>query len=197
MRVAVTYGASGTLSKQIVAGAPVDVVVFAGPRPVDELVERGLADPDSRRVIATNSLVLVAADGNAEFGFDNIEELPEGERLAIGDPGSAPVGHYARQALRALGKWEAIRHRLVLGGDVAMVLAYARRREVAAAIVYATDLSDVEDLRVLDRASGRWAPRPEVVAGAIGESRRARRFIEFLESDKGQRLLDARGFDAP
>ena len=41
------------------------------------------------------------------------------------------------RALEALGKWDGLKDRLVFGGDVSAVLAYVRRSEVAAGIVYA------------------------------------------------------------
>src|SRR4051812_18381716 len=40
-KIAATYGASGDLRKQVGGGAPIDGVVFASARPVDELIEKG------------------------------------------------------------------------------------------------------------------------------------------------------------
>src|SRR5580700_6371392 len=45
VRITPTFGASGELRQQVVAGAPIDVVAFAGAEPVDDLIGRGLADP--------------------------------------------------------------------------------------------------------------------------------------------------------
>src|SRR5580704_9247242 len=43
-RFTVTFGASGDLRQQVVGGAPVDVVVFASGKPVDELIQAKLVD---------------------------------------------------------------------------------------------------------------------------------------------------------
>ena len=52
-------GASGDLSKQIEAGAPVDIFVSAAARQMDELEARGLLVPGSRRLFARNVLVAI------------------------------------------------------------------------------------------------------------------------------------------
>src|SRR4051812_5214182 len=37
VKIAATYGASGDLRKQVEGGAPIDAVIFASAKPVDEL----------------------------------------------------------------------------------------------------------------------------------------------------------------
>jgi molybdate transport system substrate-binding protein len=197
--VTVSYGASGKLRQQIEAGAPIDVAVFASAQQVDLLVERGDAVDGTRQVIATNSLVLIGPRGTAPLTFANIDSAAASEMIAIGEPDSVPAGHYARQALRGLGKWEALQGRLVYGGHVAAVLQYARRGEVAAAVVYSTDAQGVEDIVVLDRATGTWAPRVETVAVAVkgGDETRARALLAFLGSEKAREIFASHGFGPP
>lgn len=197
--VTVTYGASGKLRRQVEGGAPIDVVVFASAQHVDLLAQRGLLVDGSRRVIATNSLVLIGPKGSPPLTFETIERVPKGEMIAIGEPDSVPAGRYARDALIALGKWQDLQGRVVFGGHVAAVLQYARRGEVAAAVVYATDVAGVADVVVLDRAKGSWSPRVETVAAAVkgGNTRGAQAFLELVASDQGRAVLAAHGFGPP
>jgi molybdate transport system substrate-binding protein len=198
--VTATYGASGTLKQQVEGGAPVDAVLFAAARPVDELIAAGEVEAASRRVIATNALVLVGPRGGRPVTFATLDALPVGERVAVGDPGAVPAGEYARAWLRSLGKWDALQGRLLLGGDVAAVLAYARRGEVAAAVVYRTEVRGVDDVVVLDEARGPAAPRPEVVAGVVHGARgagEAGAFLGFVGSPEGQKVLADFGFGPP
>jgi molybdate transport system substrate-binding protein len=198
--VTATYGASGDLKKQVEGGAPVDAVLFAAARPVDELVAAGHVEAASRRVIATNTLVLIGPRGGKPVTFATLDTLPAGEHIAIGDPGAVPAGEYARAWLRSLGKWDALQGRLLLGGDVAAVLAYARRGEVAAAVVYRTEARGIADVVVLDEARGPGAPRPEVVAGVVHGARGAGEagvFLGFVGSPEGQRVLADFGFGPP
>jgi molybdate transport system substrate-binding protein len=201
LHVRPVYGASGDLKKRLTDGAPFDAVLFAAGKPVDDLFASGHLDADTRRVVATNELVLIAPKGSTlELGFESIDRLPQGEKLAIGDPGPVPAGQYARQALEKLGKWPSLERRLVLGGDVGQVLAYARRGEVGAAVVYATDVRGIDDVVVLDRARGPWAPRAEVVVGVVKGAPRARQagvFLDFIAGETGQKLFVEHGFGAP
>lgn len=195
-----TYGSSGELRKQVEGGAPIDGVLFASSKPVDDLIKIGKMDGGARRVIATNKLVLIGPKGAKPLTFATLGSIPQGEKLAIGDPGAVPAGQYARDVLQKKGVWDALQGRLVLGSDVAAVLAYARRGEVAGAIVYRTDALEVADVVVLDEATGDWSPRAEVVAGIVKGARGeegARKFIAFAASPEGQKILASRGFGIP
>jgi molybdate transport system substrate-binding protein len=200
--VAATYGASGDLKKQVEGGAPIDGVIFASGKPVDELVRGGYADGESRAVLARNRLVLVGPSDPAQrraLTFATLGQLPAGEKIAIGDPGAVPAGQYARDFLQTIGAWKSIEGRAVLGGDVAAVLTYARRGEVAAAIVYATDARGMPELTVLDEAR-EDAPRVEVVGAVVTgakASRGAKAFLAFVASSEGQSVLGSFGFLPP
>jgi len=195
-----SYGASDALRAQVEAGAPVDAVLFAAPRDVDVLIEKGLAERATRRVIATNTLVLIGPRGGPAVRFTTLTTLPADARIAIGDPRSVPAGRYAKQALEALGEWDALAPRLVLGTDVTGVLAIVRRGEAVAGFVYETDALGVGGVKVLDQADGPWAPRIElvaaVVAGAAGADG-ARRFLDFVSSPRGRAVFAEHGFGPP
>jgi molybdate transport system substrate-binding protein len=202
LRVTATYGASGDLQKQVEGGAPLDAVIFASGKPVDALVAAGRAEAQSRVVLATNELVLIGPKDDRRRGapaltFATLDTLGPGEMMAIGDPGAVPAGQYARDYLTALGKWGALSGKLVLGGDVAAVLAYARRGEVAAAVVYRTEVRGIADVVVLDAARGPGAPRPEVVAAVVRGAQggaEARAFLQFAAGAEGRQILAAAGF---
>jgi molybdate transport system substrate-binding protein len=199
-KIRVAYGASGDLQKRVVDGAPFDGVMFAAATPVDDLVTSGHVEADSRVRLATNELVLIGPRDARALSWQTIDQLPGDGRLCIGQPESVPAGRYAREALQRLGKWAPLHGRLVFAGNVASVLAYARRGEVAAAVVYATELEGIDDVVVLDRARGEWAPTAEVVGGVVTEGTRAGaagRFLDFAAGEAGQAVLRSHGFGAP
>jgi molybdate transport system substrate-binding protein len=138
-------------------------------------------------------------DGKAIL-FKTLDQLPAGEMLAMGEPGAVPAGRYAKQALEKLGKWDALAGRVVFGGDVGAVLNYARRGEVAAAIVYRTEVQGLDDVQVFDQASGDWAPTAEVVAAVVKPNhsgKRANAFVDFLLSPAARQLFRDYGFGPP
>jgi molybdate transport system substrate-binding protein len=199
-KLTATYGGSGDLRQQVQGGAPLDVVVFAASKPVDDLVKAGLADPATRRTIATNQLVLIGPKGSKKYTFLTLDTVSANDRIAIGDPKSVPIGQYAQAALQKLGKWDSVQGKLVLGGDVASVLAYARRGEVAAAIVYKTDLHGVSDVDLFEELRGEAAQRAEVVCAVTTASRvkeDATAFAAYLASADAQKIFASYGFGAP
>jgi molybdate transport system substrate-binding protein len=192
--LAVTYGGSGTLRRQVEGGAPIDMVLLASANPIDALIEKKLADPATRRRVASNRLVLISSEERPQITFKTLADLAEEDRIAIGDPGAVPAGQYAKQALEALGTWDSLQSRIVYAGDVAAVLGYARRREVSAAAVYETDVRGIEDVQIVDTADWSGAPRPEIVGVATSESPEARDFLKFVGSDAGAKVLSQFGF---
>lgn len=196
--IVVTYGASGDLRRQVEGGAPIDAVVFAAAYDVDLLIERGEITGD-KRVVASNTLVLIGPQDAKPLTFPTIDLVPAGDYIAIGDPQTVPAGRYAKEVLQALDKWDAIQNRLVFGGHVGAVLQYARRGEVAAAVVYGTDIIGVDDVVVLDRARADWAPRIETAAAVVagGKEAAARAFVDFLETPTAREIFSAHGFGPP
>ena len=197
--ITVTYGGSGALRRQVEMGAPIDLVFLAQPAPVDRLIEKGLADPATRVVFATNELVLVGPRNAPALTFDDLDMLKPDQQLAIGDPRSVPAGRYARQLLRRRGKWDAVQGHLIFTNHVGAALTYARRGEVAAAIVYETDVRGFDSVVILDRKDPAEEPRPKLVAALCTDAvdpATATAFLDFVTSQAGQAILTAHGFGA-
>ncbi len=154
-----SFAASSTLARQIEQGAPVDLFISADEAWMDHLAARGLIDTGSRRVFASNRLVVVRADalagGTAPESTATVREALLGGaaagRIATGDPSHVPVGRYAQAALQRLGLWDEVNARLVRADNVRSALAFVERGEAAAGIVYATDARVAKGLRVAAR----------------------------------------------
>ncbi len=194
----ISYAASGVLRRQVEAGAPIDVFLSASAEEVDALIREGRATAGSRTVLASNQLVLVAHRAEASpLRFDTLGELPADQLLAIGNPDFVPAGRSGRSALEQRKLWAELQDRLLLASDVTAALAYARRREVAAAIVYATDVLGAPDVEVLDRAAWEGAPAPLVVGVVTqhgSEAPRAAELLAFLEGPEAAAIFRAHGF---
>ena len=149
--VRLSFAGSSSLARQIDAGAPADLYVSANPRWMDYLQERGLIEAGTRFDLVANRLVVVTPAGSGlavepRPGFDLAGAFVG--RLALGDPDHVPAGIYARQALRALGWWPALEHRLAPAPDVRAALLYVERGECEAGVVYATDAAVSRGVRV-------------------------------------------------
>ena len=171
--VRVNLGASGALRQQIEQGAEVDVFLSAAEAPMDALQRAELVDPRTRRVVAGNTLVLVAPAGATLVNRWEDLALPAVRRVALGAPASVPAGDYARQPLRALGLEAAVERRAVLGNSVRQVLAHVESGEADAGVVYATDARTSRGVRVVAPApAGPHRPITYVLAVVSATRRR-------------------------
>jgi molybdate transport system substrate-binding protein len=188
--VVLNFGGSGSLARQIVDGAPVDVFLAAGPKPMDDLAARGLLLPDTRRDLLRNEIVLI---GNVGC-FDG---LPAVKHIAIGEPHSVPAGDYARQVLTALHLWDSLQPKFVFAADVRQVLAQVASGNADAGIVYATDARTEPKVHVACAAPP-GSHSPVVYPVAVVRSTRypewARDFVKFLSGSEARAIFERHGF---
>jgi molybdate transport system substrate-binding protein len=151
VKIKTSFAASGTLAKQIEAGAPVHIFIAADNKWMDYLDNKGKVDRASRVKLLSNTLVLIAPKGQGfpvrfEKSFDLATALKG--KLCTGETASVPVGMYAKEALTNLGWWEAVKPRLVGTDDVRGALDLVGRGECAG-IVYETDAKASDKVEVL------------------------------------------------
>lgn len=197
--VFVNFAASGQLLQQIEAGAPVDVFAPADQDTMNRAQGHGLVDPATRIDFTANSLLLVVPADAKPVGSPT--DLVEAgiARVALGEPDAVPAGSYTREALAALGLWEALEPKMIYGLSVKQALDYVALGEVDAAFVYATDARIArERVRVVaDMAGHSPIVYPAAVVAASSRKDAAREFIAFLAGEPGQAVLARYGFKKP
>ncbi len=197
-----SFASSGQLANQILNGAPVDLFISAANKQIDELSKAGTIDDATRKVVAGNSLVLIVP-ADSKSPPDSLTALKGNgiARIAIGEPRTVPAGQYAQEALKHAGVIEAIKEKLIFGANVRQVLDYVQRGEVSAGLVYATDAKIAGDkVRVaatVDSAEHEPIVYPAAIVKASKKAGAAKKFLDFLLSEKGQAALKEFGFSPP
>lgn len=142
-KVSRNYASSGTLARQIVAGADADVFVSANKQWISFLNDKGLLVPGSVHKIAGNALVMVAPKGKAAatpvFQPDFDIETVVKDKIAIGDPAYVPVGKYTQTAFEKLGWSTKLKDKMVMAKDVTAVLNYVALGAVDWGVVYRSE----------------------------------------------------------
>lgn len=195
-----SYAASGPLARQIEQGAPADLFISADEEWMGYLATRRGIRAETRRVIAGNALVLVAATRSArlvtiESGL-RAEMLHIGGKFAIGDPRSVPAGAYAKAALERLGVWDALQPQLVMVENVRVALALVARGEAETGIVYASDAAAEPKVRVIGAFPAAFHP-PIVYPAAVtatGTHPDAAAFLDFLGGPEARGIFRRLGF---
>lgn len=198
VKIQTSFAASSTLAKQIEQGAPADIFISADTKWMNYLQDRSLVDASSKANLLGNHLVLIAPKGRS-FKIDMDKSFnfagSFAGRLCTGETESVPVGIYAKQALKNLGWWDAIKMRLVGTQDVRAALVFVERSECSAGIVYETDAkvsAKVEIVAVFPDASHEPVIYP--LALVKGASSQASGFYDYLKSDKAKVIFTKYGF---
>lgn len=193
--VALNLAGSSTLREQIVHGAPADVFASADTATMTQVVDAGKVDGEPT-VFATNGLVIAVPAGNPA----GVVGLPD-----LADPGlyvglcaeEVPCGRLAGRALSSAGVTPAVdTHE----PDVRALLTKVAAGELDAGITYATDVAaagDAVDGVAIPAVSDVRARYLVAVLAGAPEPATARRFVAFVLSEAGQRILHDHGFGAP
>lgn len=148
--VSLSFGGSGTMARQIAAGAPADLVILANPVWMDWLAQNGPQPKGTPKDLLSNTLVLIAPASTADQPDPNdiIASLDTG-RLAMGQRDAVPSGTYAREWLQATGQWDALAPHLAETDNVRSALALVARGDAPLGIVYRTDALAEPKVRVV------------------------------------------------
>lgn len=204
-----TFDSSGTLLKQILAGADCDVFISAAQKQMNQLDvsadEKENPDKndfllDGTRInLLENKVALAVPDGNPK-GIKSFEDLLTDKLslLAIGNS-DVPVGAYTIEILNHLGKsvetFES-EGKITYGSNVKEVTTQVKNASVDAGIIYATDAFSAE-LEVVDVATKdmcRQVIYPAAILNITKNENEAREFMNYLQSDEAMKVFEAVGF---
>lgn len=200
--VAISYGGSGLLARQVAQGAPADLVLLANTAWMDWLESQGFPRLETRRVLLSNRLVLIGPDGSPPLepaGGPDILARLAGGRLAIGNTKGVPAGIYGRQWLEHIGAWRDVQPALAESENVRAALALVSRGETPLGVVYASDARAEPAVTVVhDIPADSHDPISYPLAVIDGKNiAQARELAKFLSSDASDEVFLRHGFQLP
>jgi molybdate transport system substrate-binding protein len=192
--VQLSFGGSGTMARQIAAGAPADVVILASPQWMDWLVQQAVLANGPPETVAQNSLVLIGPAGAKPFdSLTDFQSRLGNGRLAMGQRDAVPAGIYAQQWLRAAGLWTDVETRLAETDNVRAALALVARGEAPLGVVYATDAQAEDRVRIL------WTipadQHDPILYPAAAVTPEGAAFLTYLTGPEAAKILARHGFD--
>lgn len=195
------FGASGVLARQIIEGAPADVIVSADELRVDQLEKAGLLAVGTRRTILANQLVVVLAnEGGAPVATLADLAKVEVKRIAIGEPTTVPVGTYAREHLQKMGLWAQLTGKCVPLDNVRAVLAAVEAGNADAGFVYKTDALISKKVRIAVTVPVGEGPKITYPVAALRDAKEpaaAAKYVAFLAGVEAQAVFARFGFLPP
>jgi len=198
-RLVLSFAASGNLKQQIQNGAPFDVFASANVAYVDDLIKEGRVLADTRRIYARGQITLWQRN-DSNIQVNSLADLakPEVKHVAIANPGHAPYGLAAVEALQSAGVYNQVEPKLVRGENIVETLQFIETGNAEAGIV-ARSISDRSGGRWMVIDSSLYRPIDQAIC-VVGSSRRqelARSFVEFLATQGAIDTLKRYGFTTP
>ena len=209
--IIITYNfdSSGTLLKQIVAGADCDLFISAAQKQMNQLdsTKDEKDNPDkndfvlqgTRVNLLENKVALAVPDGNPK-GINTFQDLTTDKLslLAIGNS-DVPVGAYTLEILTYLKKpVEELEKegKITYGSNVKEVTTQVKEGTVDAGIIYATDATSAK-LQVVDLATKdmcRQVIYPAAVLKITKNETEAKKFLDYLKTDEAMKVFESVGF---
>lgn len=197
------FESSGTLQKQIEAGADCDVFISAAPKQMNALQEKGFIKEDSRFDLLENKVTLVVPNSNPMNVVDFLDlkerllNHEEGFILAMGGP-DVPVGQYTQNILKYFDLSEEDLNNngmLSYGTNVKEVTTQVVQNSVACGIVYKTDAFSAK-LTVKDEATPEMCGQVIYPAALTKKTQdeKASEFLSYLTSNSAKEVFESVGF---
>ena len=129
-KIRLVFGSSGTFLAQLLQGAPFHLFMSADEAFVFKLADAGKTR-DRGRLYAYGRIGIIVPNGSPLKADPELKGLAAAlkdgrlQRFAIANPEHAPYGARAREALTALGLWDAIRPKLVYGENISQTAQFA------------------------------------------------------------------------
>lgn len=190
--VVVSYGGSGVLARQVLQGAPADVVLLANDAWMQELVSAGIVGQVAD--FGSNSLVVIGPNGAKDVALADLGPALMSDNFAIGFTQAVPAGIYGKAALESLNIWDNVKQNAVEVDNVRAVLALVARGEVGFGITYMTDALVSDSVRVVTPFSAGLHPPIRYTGGLVHDNAPAHAFWSALQGQQGQAALADAGF---
>lgn len=205
MRLRLSMGSTGNLSRQIRAGAPFELFLAADESFIADLHADGFTR-DEGVLYAIGRLAIMVPNGSAlraDPGLDHLAQmLADGTltRFAIANPEHAPYGMRAREALITRGLWEDIQPFLVMGENVSQAAAFVVSGNVDGGLIaHAHALAaQVAPRGAHALVPDEWhSPLRQRMALLVNAGPVAEAFYAWIQAPKAQAILSRHGFTLP
>ncbi len=202
--VDVSYGSSGNFYAQIKQGAPYDLFFSADASYPARLEEEGFSVKGRRRLYAIGQIVLwipVKSSLDLQKGLEVVLK-PEVKKLAIANPKHAPYGRAAEEALRYYGILDKVRDKLVFGENISQAAQFAQTGAADAGIIalslaISPKMAKDGTYWVIPETSHSKLEQSYTVLQRGKDKPGVKSFLEFVQSEKGRKILSDFGFVLP
>ncbi|WP_216827548.1 molybdate ABC transporter substrate-binding protein [Alkalihalobacterium elongatum] len=199
VKVTFSFGSTGQLADQILNGAPFDVFAAADIKFINNLAEKELIVPKSKKIHALGRIGMATLP-DQEVIVETLHDLlkPEIKKIAIANPEHAPYGLAAKQSLEKAGIWEELQGKMVYGRNISDTLAYIETGNAEAGIIALSLYNeDAVNFHIIDDTMHAPVEQSIAVVRSTNQVELAHEFIEFTMGPIGKPIMENYGFIVP
>ena len=196
-RVILSAGSTGLLYAQISNGAPFDLFFAADTKRPAELERSGLSIPGSRLNYANGRLALCSPAEKIPADIASWLQSDAVKRLAIANPVLAPYGAATAEVLRNTGSEQALRDKLIIGGNISQTFQFVASGNVSAGFIAVAQMNK-------GNLTQGWSC--QLIAAALHEPIRqeaviindrpvSHDFMQFIKQAKSRSIIKNAGYD--
>jgi|GEM_PF-1228832 molybdate transport system substrate-binding protein len=194
-----TAPTTALLLAEIAHHARDDVVIGEGKANAAAARDQQVIKRDSLRPLGRNQLVVAALGRRpaADYGGDSLAGMAGKEPIAIVDPWAEAAGAASKQALQSLNLWQKVSAKSIGVVGTADAVFLLKQRQVALAVVYATDVAADPALTVAARLpANSYSPVDYWIAETSRAlSPNAGKLIAFMQTAEARHRLRAAGLE--
>ena len=189
---------SGRLAKGLRGGSiTADIYISANRKWMDYMLDSDLITPEQVTSTWGNKLV-VATRNDSDLELAQWDELTSDKikTILIGDPGTAPFGRYAKEALQSTGLWLRTRNKIETKKHITLladILAQSDKNTVG--ILFLSNITD--KLRIIYTIDKSWHSPIRYYMAPVGKAanqRQVTELLDFIQGPEGQEIFREQGF---
>ncbi len=197
-KIVFNFAASSTLARQIEEGGPADIFFSADEAQMNRLEKKGVIDPATRKSRLGNSLVVVIPS-DSTLQIKSASDLTNAsvKQIALADPKAVPAGVYAKGWLTRQQLWPAIEPKVIPTENVRAALAAVASGNVELGVVYKTDATISQNVKVAYEVPRADAPDISYPMALVKDSKQpeaAGKFLDYLSSEEAGQVFTRFGF---
>jgi len=198
--IQLTFSSSGTLTQQIINGAPFDLFLSADTVFPNKVKDAGMAS-GSVETYCYGKIAMWSSSLDPSQGLP-IVLSPDVKKIAIANPVNAPYGENTVAMLKNQNLYDKISDKIVWGENISQTAQYAFSGNVeigfiALSLALAPDMKDKGKYYVLPKNICPPVEQATVLIKGWEKNGEAAKFLKYLRSEKCKPLWEKYGYSLP
>lgn len=192
-----SFGATGQFYAQISQGAPFEILISADKATPAKAIKEGHAVDGTAFTYAVGRLVLFSKSLDLAKG-DAVLKEGKFAKIAIANPATAPYGAAAVETMKALGVYDPLQAKFVLGNNISQTFQFVETGNADLGFVALSQVIVAKDGWRWTVPASLYAPiaQDAVLLKPGAGSEAATAFLTFLKGPEARAVIEKYGYGA-